>query len=464
MKSINQKKYTLLIKEMAKAVIALGLFALLVIIIIGIALAVYFTTKKSEDTTQNTFVPEISNLSALKTVFPASDDKTQTSISGYIIEYSSGEIDNTELSKNVTIKINWDNKSGFDRVTKLNFKRYVDDKLKETIEKKSDNESDEIYFNNYETGLSVVFDNETTLGNFYNVIGKNKVVITAYYKDLDDNDKSIVLYDGSEIIEIKKDELTAAFELTEPITVEYKPSSLGFTLDAPTIKKNSYYVIPFGNRRDISKYIGDKVSGKYMFIPVNGSASKFYLKFINLVDNSEKWVKKGNDDILSYSDNIDDRIVITLSKSPIASQTKKFVRFIYTDTNGENKFLVFDYLQDPTVMIFRKLIDIPDKIVYSSMDILITETQPNSYETLWDDLVVCKTIKNKYENIHHFAGAGWGEHAEKRCFTTKDKTKCVSDNYFYTPDEQETWFDPNNVYTKGYKDMKYSEICELSNN
>ena len=75
---------------MAKSVAILGLFALLVVIIVGISLAVYFNTKKS-DGDETSDKPELTfDANAKKTINPQEGEDNGTQ-EGYAIEYAEGD-------------------------------------------------------------------------------------------------------------------------------------------------------------------------------------------------------------------------------------------------------------------------------------------------------------------------------------------------------------------------------------
>ena len=112
---------------MAKKGAVLGLFALLVIII-GIALAVYFSTKKSDDveTSKISDKPEITLDAASKNLNPRGDgtdeDATVDTSEGYKIEYATGDVSGNE---SIDLKITWTTGMGFDTVSKLIFRREI---------------------------------------------------------------------------------------------------------------------------------------------------------------------------------------------------------------------------------------------------------------------------------------------------------------------------------------------------
>src|SRR6056300_991229 len=110
--------------EMAKAAAVLGLFGLLVVIIIGIALVVYFSNKKDDEETSDK--PEITLYGALKNLNPrgddTDDDATVDTSEGYKIEYATGEDSGNE---SIDLKISWTTGMGFDEVSKLIFRREI---------------------------------------------------------------------------------------------------------------------------------------------------------------------------------------------------------------------------------------------------------------------------------------------------------------------------------------------------
>ena len=185
---------------MAKSVAILGLFALLVVIIVGIALAVYFTSKKSksesDDEEPSEKKPELTfDANAKKTINPQEEDSgTQE---GYTIEYAEGD----DSSKFIDLTLSWTNGQGFDSVNKLIFTRYVG-----TTKIQADQETtEESVISDYGTG-SVTFKGvDVTAG--VDVKGAN--IIKAYYN------------------EVKPDNLLATAEL------DISEEDFSYTLEGP---------------------------------------------------------------------------------------------------------------------------------------------------------------------------------------------------------------------------------------
>ena len=156
---------------MAKKVAILGLFALLVVIIVGISLAVYFNTKKS-DGDETLDKPELTfDANAKKTINPQDGEDNGTQ-EGYAIEYAEGD----DSSKFIDLTLSWTNGQGFDSVNKLIFTRYVG-----TTKIQTDQEvTEESALSDYGTG-SVTFKGvDVTSG--VDVKGKN--IIKAYYNEV----------------------------------------------------------------------------------------------------------------------------------------------------------------------------------------------------------------------------------------------------------------------------------------
>jgi len=199
---------------MAKSVAILGLFALLVVIIVGIALAVYFTTKKSGEETSDK--PEITLDAASKNLNPRGDgtdgDATVDTSEGYKIEYATGDDSGNE---SIDVKITWTTGMGFDTVSKLIFRREIGGtKVQEDIVYDSgtgieNNSNGEITFK----GVNLTDSSKS-------VVGVNKV--SVWYNSVSDD---TFLVDTGDQIKIEQSDIDTTLNLTEvqevaiPITI-----------------------------------------------------------------------------------------------------------------------------------------------------------------------------------------------------------------------------------------------------
>ena len=155
--------------DMAKKAAVLGLFGLLVVIIIGIALAIYFGTKKSDDE-ETPDKPEFTfDANAKKTINPEESSGSQE---GYrIIEYAGSDLDKSKL---IDLTLSWTNGQGFGDVKKIILTRYVGGtKIQDDIEV-----TDKDMMKDYGTG-SVTFK-----GSDVKASAKGKNVITAYWNEV----------------------------------------------------------------------------------------------------------------------------------------------------------------------------------------------------------------------------------------------------------------------------------------
>ena len=204
---------------MAKKVAVLGLFALLVIII-GIALAVYFSTKKSGEETSDK--PQLTfDANAKKTINPQDGEDNGTQ-EGYAIEYAEGD----DSSKFIDLTLSWTNGSGFDSVNKLIFTRHVG-----TTKIQADQEvTEESALSDYGTG-SVTFKGvDVTSGvdvkgtniikAYYNEVKPDNLLATAEL-DISDDDFSYTLAGPFGDLDVKVTISSETFKLTKSVKKTY---------------------------------------------------------------------------------------------------------------------------------------------------------------------------------------------------------------------------------------------------
>jgi hypothetical protein len=206
---------------MAKSVAILGLFALLVVIIVGISLAVYFNTKKSGDG-ETSDKPELTfDANAKKTINPQEGEDNGTQ-EGYAIEYAEGD----DSSKFIDLTLSWTNGSGFDSVSKLIFTRYVG-----TTKIQTDQEvTEESALADYGTGSVTFKGADVTEG--VDVKGTN--IIKAYYNEvspdnllataelgISDDDFSYTLAGPFGDLDVKVTISSETFKLTKSVKKTY---------------------------------------------------------------------------------------------------------------------------------------------------------------------------------------------------------------------------------------------------
>src|SRR6056300_593844 len=287
-KSMTNKRNT----EMAKKGAVLGLFALLVIII-GIALAVYFGTKKSGEETPDK--PELTfDANAKKTINPqdAEDNGTQE---GYAIEYAEGD----DSGKFIDLTLSWTNGQGFDSVNKLIFTRTAADgttKIQENIEVTSgdglvDYGTGSVTFKGVDVTSGVDVKGENIIKAYYNQIGTDYELATAKL-DISDDDFSYTLTGPFGEYDVKVTIIGETFKLTKSV-------------------KKIYYNLPFLPEQWYKLKINS--DGTYSFTNINSDTDKF------VVDGIDKFKMKtytGKKILIHPSD--DKKILV------VSLDTKKF--------------------------------------------------------------------------------------------------------------------------------------------
>jgi len=278
---------------MAKKGAVLGLFALLVIII-GIALAVYFGTKKSDDE-ETPDKPELTfDANAKKTINPQEAEDNGTP-EGYAIEYAEGD----DSGKFIDLTLSWTNGQGFDSVNKLIFTRHVG-----TTKIQADQEvTEESALSDYGTG-SVTFKGvDVTSG--VDVKGTN--IIKAYYNeaspdnllataelDISDDDFSYTLAGPFGDLDVKVTISSETFKLTKSVKKTYYQIS-----HAPgrwfNVNQNSNGTIKFKFDDGTFLKFGDKdtfklakYKNKKMLTNIDGGETFVW------VHNKQAWKPVGN--------------------------------------------------------------------------------------------------------------------------------------------------------------------------
>jgi len=250
--------------EMAKAAM-LGLFGLLVIIIIGIALAIYFGTKKGDDETSDK--PEITLEGASKKLKPRGGtddddgDATVDTTSGYKIEYATGDASGNE---SIDLKITWTTGMGFDGVSKLIFRREVGGtKVQDDIVYDSGSG-----INNNSSG-EITFKGTDLTDSSKSIIGVNKV--SVWYNSVSTD---TFLVDTGDQIKIEQSDIDSTLNLTsvQEVDIPIQISSDSFKFEI--LGKETLYLLEEFHQCFKMKELGD---GKVQFINlVTGNADKLW--------------------------------------------------------------------------------------------------------------------------------------------------------------------------------------------
>ena len=379
--------------EMAKKAAVLGLFGLLVIIIIGIALAVYFGTRKTQATNE---LPEdlgpqieVDSLSAKYNPAPEGVVEEYT-IEGYTIEgyAAEGDINYTELSKSVDMTINWFNQSGFQNINELVIKRYVDNSVKATKTLKKSNPDESKYFESFSDLLTYTFEGKDVT---YSVIGENKIKI-FYKKKVGNNELEVELtpynLDG---VEVEKEQLAQTLDMVSPVIVEYKPSTSNEITVSPDIDRKGYYMYPGGSNLSIQEYIKEGTPhGMVFLVPSGTKNTTVKIK----LEQDGTFIKYDNN---TFSLDASNGTEFTLVKGEIDGTLRLKA--------GDRFVAVKD---DKLVML--KIDEITTREIYKTLDTTVTETPAQKQDCVfrWEEGTVNKSTGKRTDTYKLITKAGGG--------------------------------------------------------
>jgi len=377
---------------MAKNGATLGLFGLLVIIIIGIALAVYFGTQKTQATDE---LPEdlgpqikVDSLSAKYNPTPEESVEEYT-IEGYTIEgyAAEGDINYTELSKSVDLSINWYNQSGFTNINELFIKRYVDDEVKATKTLTRSNSSESKYFESFaKEKLTYTFEGTDVT---YSVLGVNKIKI--FYKNASNQEVELTpsTLDG---VDVKKEQLTQTLDMVSPIIYEWTPSTNDEITVSPDINRKGYFMYPGGSNLSIQEYIKEGTPhGKVFLVPSGTKNTTVKIK----LEHDNTFIKYEND---TFSFDSNTGTEFTLVKGEIEGTLRLKAdddRFVAVK---DNKLVMLEFG------------DIKTNQIYETLDITVTETPVQKQDCVfkWEEGTVNKTTGKRTDTYRLITRAGGG--------------------------------------------------------
>jgi len=299
----------------------ISLSFLLVLVIIGIALAVYFRTKKSE--TPKTLVkPEFAfDANAKKTINPEESIGSQE---GYrIIEYAENDL---ERSKLIDLTLSWTNGNGYDSVNKLIFTRYVgDNEIQDKIEITKDDFP--AMLKDYGNG-SITFK-----GSDVKKIAKGVNEIKAYWNEFKEDN-----WLATAQLEITEADFNYTYtgpfgDLTVPVTI------VGDTFKLEKSVKKTYYQISHEPGRWFN--VEETGNGTIKFRFDDGNFLKFGDK------DTFKLLAYKNKSVLTAPDGQNIWIPNKKMWKPISEFTKEDYRFAQCDLMGANTIMSSDELLTP---------------------------------------------------------------------------------------------------------------------
>ena len=339
----------------------LGLIALLVVIILGIALTVYFGTQKTQTKTElpEDLGPQI-KVDSLSAKYNPSSEEEEVVVEGYTIEgyAAEGNINYTELSKSVDMSINWFNQAGFQNITELVIKRYVDDKAKatKTLKKATANESK--YFESFSGLLTYTFEGEDVT---YSVLGMNKIKI--FYKNASNKEVELTPADLSGV-QINPGDLAQTKELLAPVEVEYKPSASDGITVSPDIDRKGYFMYPGGSNLSIQEYVIEGTTHAKVYLVPSGTKNTTVK--IKLEDN--RFIKYANN-VFSFDQNAGTEFTL------VKGETAGTLRLKIGDA--------FAAVKDGKLVMLT-MDDITTKELYNTLDIIVTEIAVQKQDCVYE--------------------------------------------------------------------------------
>ena len=214
----------------------LGVLFTLVVVIV--AVVIYFNTRPEEEKTAtptgpSPTLPTIGGLTVSQTLSPNSNSETYT-IEPYTIEaYEEGDNEKS-LSKNVTFTLNWRNEGSFEDVTEIKVEHYI--KIGDVTTKMSTRSDTSLAVRSKYTDVSFPVSGlpddlpDATEKKQYSFVGKSRFKILAVmsFKTDGANYDEVTLYNGIELgdedpaeLEIKASDLTATIDMAQALTKTY---------------------------------------------------------------------------------------------------------------------------------------------------------------------------------------------------------------------------------------------------
>ena len=267
-------------------------FIFLVVAIVSFLVYWFFIRKKTvktpAPTPSSTETPSATMGEAVVTFKP---DKDADEPEAYT-EYADDDTSWAELSGNVTVKLTWDNKAGFNNTTKITIRRViVDDENNETIYEhvieRYNTEgtvitANEDYFKNFNSGLTYTVTNTSgNNGTAYSVLGKNTYSILYTLTDggsgilTEDENGKTTLTDTFSI-----EDLSLTLDAVAKTERKVKPSGAGGVETSSAVSENLVYLL--------SK---NKVNGKRFAYRDRKSSQSWYTrldKVMNQICNKKK--------------------------------------------------------------------------------------------------------------------------------------------------------------------------------
>ena len=395
-----------------------GGVALVVIIFILFLIMRKKGTDSSSSPSDTTVGPtiEVNDLQATQTPDKSDNTVENTKTESYMIQTSEGyanegNFDDKELSKNIKLKLTWNNGGGWDEISKIIIKweQEVTDETDETKTKNVERMRHTIqkaasenakYFTQYESGLTHTFQankdangNDVATDKKFSAVGKN--MIHVYYVDKDSNEVRLT---GDDVpsYTVTVDMLSATKDLLSAKTFTYRPTTGTAEIDA-TITETEYYLYNNAIKKDMIKLISkDKKEGKVVLLPEGESAANSTVRLkVNLDAAASEDVTAGDKHFLKRDNaglikivKVDDNTDFDdpYKFEVVAGSDDKYIRLRQLGNGNKDKFMMVDFNNDKTLKI-QTYTQIDDACTAKSLDFLLSASKQDITDCSGDTTV-----------------------------------------------------------------------------
>ena len=350
---------------------------------------------------------EVNDLQATQTPDKSDNTVENTKTESYMIQTSEGyanegNFDDKELSKNIKLKLTWNNGGGWDEISKIIIKweqevtDETDDtktknveRMRHTILKSTENAK---YFTQYESGLTHTFqaNKKEPVGTAaaldvddskkFSAVGKN--MIHVYYVDKDGNEVRLT-GDDVPTYTVTVDMLSATKDLLSAKTFTYRPTTGTAEIDA-TITETEYYLYNNAIKKDMINHIDNNKKGKVVLLPEGESAANSTVRLkVNLDVAASTGVTAGDKHFLNRDSaglikivKVDDNTEFgdPYEFEVVAGSEDKYIRLRQLGNGNKDKFMMVDFNNDKTLKI-QTYTQIDDACTAKSLDFLLSASK-----------------------------------------------------------------------------------------
>ena len=345
---------------------------------------------------------EVNDLQATQTPDKSDNTVENTKTESYMIQTSEGyankgNFDDKELSKNIKLKLTWNNGGGWDEISKIKIKweqevtdETDDNKTKNVVRmehiilKSTENAK---YFTQYESGLTHTFQankdangNDVATDKKFSAVGKN--MIHVYYVDKDNNDVRLT---GDDVpsYTVTVDMLSATKDLLSAKTFTYRPTTGTAEIDA-TITETEYYLYNNAIKKDMINHIDNNKKGKVVLLPEGESAANSTVRLkVNIDVAASTGVTAGDKHFLKRDsaglikiEKVDDNTDFddTYKFEVVTGSEDKYIRLRQLGNDHKDKFMMVDFNKDKTLKI-QTYTQIDDACTAKSLDFLLSASE-----------------------------------------------------------------------------------------